>query len=143
MSRNNDLLNVSTIIDSNGRKKKKWANPHKRDYGIEIVKRKEFELSDSLELPKYSLSIDIGITTSGLTFFDQEKKIVESLYYKKDEDSKVKGARIVYLTQLCEQTWQKYLELIHEMDSLNLMEVYYKTRENRYRIIFFIIIKNY
>ena len=27
---------------------------------------------------------------------------------------------------------KKYLELIHEMDSLNLMEVYYKTRENRY-----------
>ena len=27
---------------------------------------------------------------------------------------------------------KKYLELIHEIDSLNLMEVYYQTRENRY-----------
>lgn len=96
------------------KKKKKWENPHKREYGIEIVKRKpENDLPKYLiGEPEHKVSIDIGFATSGLTWFDRENKKVTSLYYKKDKEVHVKGAGIVYLAQLCEETYQKYLEIL-------------------------------
>lgn len=94
------------------KKKKKWQNPHKREYGIEIVERVN-EKRDLGE-PEHKVSIDIGYTTSGLTHWDILNRKVKSLYYKKNEQSLVKGAGIVYLTKLCEETYQKYLEILPE-----------------------------
>lgn len=92
------------------KKKKKWINPHKREYGIEIVQRKDEKRN--LGEPEHKISIDIGFATSGLTWFDRNNKKVTSLYYKKDSEVHVKGAGIVYLTKLCEETYQKYLEIL-------------------------------
>lgn len=94
-------------------KKKKWINPHKREYGIEIVKRKDDTLYED-EPITYKLSIDIGFATSGLTFFNRKTGEVKSIYYKKDKEVQVKGAGIIYLANLCEETWQKYKELFPE-----------------------------
>lgn len=100
-------------------KKNGWQNPHKREYGIEIVRRST-DRENQLP-PKYKISIDIGINTSGLTLFDRENRIVKSLYYKKDKECHVKGAGIVYLTQLCKETLAKYMEIvIKEIDESEL-----------------------
>lgn len=95
------------------KKKKKWINPHKREYGIEIVKRRNNTIYED-EPITFKLSIDIGFGTSGLTFYNRKTGEVKSIYYKKDKEVQVKGAGIVYLTNLCEETWQKYKELFPE-----------------------------
>jgi hypothetical protein len=97
-------------------KKKKWENPHKREYGIEIVRRENEPIVEDIV---YKLSIDIGFATSGLTFFNRYTKEVKSIYYKKDKECHVKGAGIVYLSRLCEETWQKYKELIPREMKMN------------------------
>ena len=94
-------------------KKNKWVNPHKREYGIEIIKKKGVTSRKIL----HKISIDIGINTSGLTHYNIKNKTVKSLYYKKDNEVHVKGAGIVYLTKLCKETLAKYREIItHEID---------------------------
>ena len=60
-------------------KKKKWENPHKREYGIEIVRRENEPIVEDIV---YKLSIDIGFATSGLTFFNRNTGEVKSIYYK-------------------------------------------------------------
>ena len=91
-------------------KKNNWVNPHKREgAGIEIVKSKTYSQDRSLF---HKISIDIGINTSGLTHYNIIRGEVHSLYYKKDNECHVKGAGIVYLTQLCKETLYKYMEII-------------------------------
>ena len=100
-------------VSSEKKKKKKWVNPHKREFGIEIVKKKGVTSRNIL----HKISIDIGYVTSGLTHYDIKQKIVKSLYYKKDSEVLVKGAGIVYLTNLCKETLAKYREIVlHEID---------------------------
>lgn len=98
-----------TIETTSTKKKKKWENPHKREYGIEIVKRQE---DQDKNIPiEHKISIDIGFTTSGLTHLDTITGKIKTLYYKKDTECHVKGAGIIYLTKLCRETLQKYWEL--------------------------------
>lgn len=90
--------------------KSKWQNPHKRDYGIEIC----YNPTNRSKSILHKISIDIGFTTSGLTWLDMTTAKITSLYYKKDKECKVKGMRIVDLIHLCNDTLNKYIELIPE-----------------------------
>lgn len=95
----------SSLLESPKRKKKKWVNPHKRDYGIEIIKNQSWPIL-------YKVSIDIGFRTAGMTLYDTKNHTLKCLNYKKDKECQVKGMRIVELIKLCEETLNKYLELL-------------------------------
>lgn len=101
----------TNIEDKPKKKKSKWVNPHKREYGIEIVKSRQ--QNDTRPL-LHKVSVDIGFTTAGLTHWNINEKTVKCLYYKKQEECHVKGAGIVYLTKLCKETLGRYMELIYK-----------------------------
>ena len=103
------------------KKKKKWVNPHKREYGIEVC----YNPNNKDKTILHKLSIDIGFATSGLTWLDMSTAKITSLYYKKDKECKVKGMRIVDLIHLCQDTLDKYIELIPEsvLDCLDRTQI--------------------
>lgn len=96
---------LSSLLESPKRKKKKWVNPHKRNYGIEIIKNQSWPIL-------YKVSIDIGFRSAGMTLYNTKDHTLKCLNYKKDKECQVKGMRIVELIKLCEETLKKYLELL-------------------------------
>ena len=91
-----------------GEKKKKKDNPHKREYGIEIIKYHTVR-----ETPfTHCVSIDIGFRTAGLTWYNRETKELQCLNYKKKTDCQVQGMKIVDLLKLCDETIEDYVELL-------------------------------
>lgn len=106
------------------KKRKKKENPHKREYGIEVIHNNH---DDSPILHK--VSIDIGFTTSGLTHYDVNKGKVQSLYYKKDKECHVKGMKIVDLLNLCDETLDKYIDLLPDEVVDNLSQTQFILEE--------------
>lgn len=103
--RKKPLENEKSLLESPKRKKKKWINPHKRNYGIEIIKNQSWPIL-------YKVSIDIGFRSAGMTLYNTKDHTLKCLNYKKDKECQVKGMRIVELIKLCEETLKKYLELL-------------------------------
>lgn len=84
---------------------KKKSNPHKREFGIEIIENQPGEI-------RYKVSIDIGFRSSGITLLDTINKKWEAINYKKNIESQVQGMKLVNLLNLCNGTLKKYLELL-------------------------------
>lgn len=95
---------------------KKKLNPHKREFGIEIVS------ADYSKPCLHKISIDIGFRTAGLTWLNMSTKELQCLYYKKNKDCQVQGMKIVELLKLCKETIQEYLNLLPDEVKNNLSE---------------------
>ena len=94
--------------------RKKKINPHKRPFSIEIIENhKENPII-------FKVAIDLGFRTSGLAFLNINSGEIKCLNYKKKEDCKVQGMKIVDLLNLCKNTIKEYINLLPEYIIQNL-----------------------
>lgn len=94
------------MVEKSKKTRKKKPNPHKREFGIEIVKGDNY-YNDI----KHKIAIDIGFRTAGLTWLNMKTLEIKCLNYKKKKDCKVQGMKIVNLLNLCRDTIKDYIAL--------------------------------
>ena len=103
---------------------------------IPLVKIIVFAFLTVLPYKKFLQRNYIGMLESDISKKEyKDKYFTFSMDYERANPITRKQGTKHYLDKMLKSgkiNLKKYLELIHEMDSLNLMEVYYKTRENRY-----------
>lgn len=103
---------------------------------IPLVKIIVFGVLTILPYKKFLKRNYIGISESDISNTEYKNKYFTfSMDYERANPMTRKKGTKNYLDKMLKSgkiTKTKYLELISEIDSLNLMEVYYKTRENKY-----------
>ena len=113
-----------------------FMNDSYKDKIIPLVKIIIFGVITIIPYKKFLRRNYIGMLESDISSAEYKDKYFtfSSDYERANPISRKKGIKH-YLEKMLKSgkiTRDKYLELLHEMDSLNLMEVYYKTRENKY-----------
>ena len=103
---------------------------------IPLIKIIVFAVLTILPYKKFLQKNYIGILESDISNTEyKDKYFTFSMDYERSNPITRKKGTKHYLDKMLKSgkiNLKKYFELIHEIDSLNLMEVYYKTRENRY-----------
>ena len=107
-----------------------------KDEIIPLIKIIVFAVLTVLPYKKFLKRNYIGMLESDISNVEyKDKYFTFSMDYERANPITRKKGTKHYLEKMLKFgkiTKDRYLELIHEIDSLNLMEVYYKTRENQY-----------
>lgn len=106
---------LEAIQEKVKKKREKKPNPHKREFGIEIIHGENYQ-----KTCLHKVSVDIGFRTAGLTWLDLNTGRLECLHYKKNADCQVQGMKIVNLINLSKDTIQDYIKLLPEVVRDNL-----------------------
>lgn len=106
---------LEAIQEKEQKKKRKKENPHKREFGIEIIHGENYQ-----KTCLHKVSTDIGFRTAGMTYLDMNTGQLTCLYYKKNKECQVQGMKIVDLIKLCRETIKDYVALLPEVVINNL-----------------------